>query len=92
MADVSEYIDVCIENKRYGTLFMCLADVLTDEELFSEGQGELFHVIVRLEGLGVDAEEIRKLLRVLFVFTKDRAVYDMSYVNRVYAYAYGVII
>lgn len=92
MADVSEYIDHCFENGMYGSLFMYLADILTDEELFSDGQGELFHVIVRLEGLGLDKEEIRKLLRVLFTFTADRAVYDERYLDRVYAYNYGVII
>lgn len=92
MADVSEYIEGYIDHKKYGSLFMCLADILTHEELFSEEQWVLFHVIVRLKGLGLDKEEIRKFLQVLFAFTKDRAVYDVHYLDRVYAYNYGVII
>lgn len=92
MADVVEYIDCYIKNKMYGTLFMDMADILTDEEEFDEEQDVLFYVVVRLEGMGVSADEIRKLLNALFTFTKNKAVYDMEYVNKVYAFTHGMIL
>lgn len=92
MADVSEYIDNAIKNAKYGTLFMLLGDMLTDEECFEDNQEELFHVIVRLRWLGVEPEEIRMLLSVLFTLTHDRAVYDDGFMNKAYAYSYGWLI